>query len=163
MTPTPTGRIRPTESGIDLEIVRTFTAPIDDVWASVTESERTARWFGAWEGESGIGQTIRVELAFEDGKPWMDMQIDACAPPEHLAVSTSDDVGAWLLELRLVENSGVTTLTLVQHRPDRTGLGEIGPGWEYYLDQLVASRAGTPLPSFDDYYPAQQAYFEALT
>jgi hypothetical protein len=28
---------------------------------------------------------------------------------------------------------------------------------------LVASRAGAPLPDFDDYYPSQKAYFEGLT
>ena len=41
-------------------------------------------------------------------------------------------------------------------------LGAVGPGWEYYLDMLVASRAGEPLPDFDDYYPAQAAYYEGL-
>jgi hypothetical protein len=39
----------------------------------------------------------------------------------------------------------------------------VGPGWEYYLDNLVASRDGAPLPDFDDYYPAQAAYYESLT
>lgn len=28
--------------------------------------------------------------------------------------------------------------------------GEVGPGWEYYLDMLVAAREGKPLPSFGD-------------
>ena len=42
MTPKPTGRL----SGDDLVLTRTFRAPIDDVWTSVTSSESTARWFG---------------------------------------------------------------------------------------------------------------------
>jgi hypothetical protein len=42
-------------------------------------------------------------------------------------------------------------------------VGEIGPGWEYYLDNLVASRGDGPLPTFDTYYPAQKAYFMGLT
>ena len=37
--------------------------------------------------------------------------------------------------------------------------GEFGPGWEYYFDNLVAARAGEPLPKFDDYYPAQKQYY----
>ena len=37
--------------------------------------------------------------------------------------------------------------------------GEVGPGWEYYLDMLVAAREGKPLPSFGDYYPAQKAHY----
>jgi hypothetical protein len=33
------------------------------------------------------------------------------------------------------------------------------PGWEYYLDYLVASRNGTTMPDFNDYYPSQKAYY----
>ena len=36
------------------------------------------------------------------------------------------------------------------------------PGWEYYLDLLVAARDGGPTPEWDDYYPAQKGYYEAL-
>ncbi len=35
-------------------------------------------------------------------------------------------------------------------------------GWEYYLDMMIASRDGTPLPDFVDYYPAQQGYYDGL-
>jgi hypothetical protein len=55
----------------------------------------------------------------------------------------------------------VTTLTFVQHLTDTRSVGDTGPGWEYYLDMLVASRNGGPLPKFDDYYPAQRDYFVA--
>ena len=44
MNPKPIGRLR----GDDLVLTRTFRAPIDDVWTSVTSSESTARWFGPW-------------------------------------------------------------------------------------------------------------------
>src|SRR5699024_2253300 len=138
-------------SGIDLELTRTFRAPIDDVWASVTESDRTARWFGKWEGEGRPGNTIRVQMGFEDGAPWSAMVIEACEAPRHLAVSMSDSAGDWYLEMTLDESDDVTTLALVQHRDNTDGIGDIGPGWEYYLDMLVASRDGDPLPSFDDY------------
>jgi hypothetical protein len=41
-------------------------------------------------------------------------------------------------------------------------VGAYGPGWEYYLDMLVAARDDLPAPSFDDYYPAMKPYYEAL-
>ena len=66
MTPTPTGRLTPTATGHDLEMRRTFRAPIEDVWASLTEPERTARWFGSWSGEPGAGHTVQVQMAFEE-------------------------------------------------------------------------------------------------
>jgi hypothetical protein len=50
----------------------------------------------------------------------------------------------------------------VQHLDSVDGIAEIGPGWEYYLDMLVAARDGAPLPSFDDYYPAMKPYFDEL-
>ncbi|MEE2033390.1 SRPBCC family protein [Rhodococcus chondri] len=163
MNPTPTGILRTTRSGIDLELTRVFRAPIDDVWASVTEADRTAKWFGKWEGEGRPGKTIRVQMGFEEGAPWSVMVIESCEAPRHLAVSMSDSAGDWHLEMTLDESDDVTTLVLVQHRVSADGIGDIGPGWEYYLDMLAASRDGDALPSFDDYYPAQKEYYEQLS
>lgn len=163
MTPLPTGRLFGTENGVDLVLTRTFRAPVEDVWASLTESERTARWFGPWTGEPGPGRTIKVQLRFEEGEPWMEARIEECAPPRQLRLRTEDEVGVWRLSLLLSEVDGTTELKFVHHRENRDGVGEIGPGWEYYLDNLVASREDQPLPSFDDYYPAQKAHYEDLS
>lgn len=161
--PAPTGRLVPTPEGFDLICTRTYRAPIDDVWASVTEPERTARWFGTWRGDAAPGRTIEVQMGFEEGAPWCAMRVDACEPPVRLAVSMDDEAGNWPLEIRLTEIDGTTELQLIHHRTTADMLGETGPGWEYYLDMLTASReSGHPLPDFDAYYPAQKAYFEAL-
>ncbi|MFF2847008.1 SRPBCC family protein [Streptomyces sp. NPDC058001] len=160
--PRPTGRLHATPDGVDLVLLRTFRAPIEDVWASVTESERTARWFGPWEGDAAPGATVRVQLSYEEGAPWSEMRIETCEPPLRLAVTTLDEAGSWHLELLLSEVDGRTELRLVQHLADAKGVGEIGPGWEYYLDRLVSSRDGTEAQDFDAYYPAQKAYFEDL-
>ncbi|WP_113701799.1 SRPBCC family protein [Nonomuraea lactucae] len=158
----PTGRLFRTEKGSDLVLTRTFRAPAEDVWASITEPDRTARWFGPWEGDAGPGRTVKVQLLFEEGAPWYDLRIDACEAPRRLAVSSLDESGAWHLELLLSEVDGGTELRFVQHLETEDGIGEIGPGWEYYLDLLVASRDGTTAPSFDDYYPSLKAYFTDL-
>ncbi|MEW1547963.1 SRPBCC family protein [Streptomyces tsukubensis] len=162
MNPTPTGRLTPAADGHDLVLTRTFRAPIGDVWASVTEPERTARWFGPWEGDAAVGRTVKVRLAFEESAPWCDVRIDACEPPRRLAVSMSDEAGDWRIELRLTASGGTTELQLIHHLKAPTGLGEIGPGWEYYLDLLRGSLDGTSRPDFDDYYPAQRDYFASL-
>ncbi len=157
MSPTPTGRL----FGGDLVLTRSFRAPIDDVWASLTEPDRTARWFGPWEGDAGPGRTIKVQMIQEEGKPWFDMTVDACEPPARLAVSAGEEDGRWHLEMVLTETAGVTELRFTQHLTSTDGIGEVGPGWEFYLDALVASRDGTPMPSFDDYYPSMKEHFEA--
>lgn len=162
-SPEPTARLVATSEGYDLVFARTFRAPADDVWASVTEPERSARWFGAWRGDGAPGTTIEVQMAFEDGAPWCEMRIDVCDPPRHLALTMSDDMGTWHLAL-FVEPSGDTTeLRLIQRLTDLGGVGDVGPGWEYYLDNLVAAREHAPLPDFGDYFPSMTPYFEALT
>ena len=157
MSPKPTGRLR----GDDLVLTRTFRAPIADVWTSVTSSESTARWFGPWE-RTADEKKIRVQMAFEEGKPWLDGTIEHCEAPHHLAVRTKGQYAEKLLSMKLSESAGTTTLEFVHHAVNRKMVGEFGPGWEYYLDLLVASREGKPLPTFEEYYPAQKAYFAAL-
>jgi uncharacterized protein YndB with AHSA1/START domain len=162
MTHPPTGELFRTDTGSDLVLTRTFRAPAEDVWASVTESDRTARWFGPWEGDAAPGRTIKVQMTYEDEKSWIDMTIDACDPPRRLALSSTDDNGIWRIELLLSEANGSTQLRFVQHLETEEQLGEIGPGWEYYLDMLVAARDGSPQPDFNDYYPSMKPYFDEL-
>ena len=156
MTPTPTGRL----FGHDLVLTRTFRAPIDDVWASLTDPARTARWFGPWEGDAGPGRPIKVRMVHEEGEPWLEMTVEVCEPPRHLALAAGDEDDRWLLDLVLTEAAGVTELRFTQHLTGTGDVGAVGPGWEFYLDALAAARDGAPMPSFDDYYPAQKAYYE---
>ncbi|MBB5959215.1 uncharacterized protein YndB with AHSA1/START domain [Saccharothrix tamanrassetensis] len=163
MTRPPSGRLIPVGSGPahDLVLIRTFRAHAEDVWASVTEPARTARWFGSWEGDAAPGRTIKIQMAYEEQQPWMEARIEACEPPMRLAVSTIDDQGTWRLEILLSEVDGITELKFVHHLDSAEGAGDIGPGWEYYLDMLVASREGRSLPDFDSYYPSMKPHFEA--
>ena len=157
MSPTPTGRL----FGTDLVLTRTFHAPVADVWASLTDPERTARWFGAWKGDAAPGSAIQVQMMHEEGQPWMDMTIEACEPPRRLALSSVHEYGSWRMDMELTESGGVTELRFTQHLTDTEGVGDLGPGWEFYLDALVASRDGGPTPRWDDYYPAMKQHFEA--
>ncbi|WP_328397205.1 SRPBCC family protein [Nocardia sp. NBC_00416] len=162
MTLRPTGSLEPTPHGRDLILTRTYRAPIEDVWASITESERTARWFGPWQGAAGPGRTVRVQLSYEDGQPWSEYTIDTCVPPRHLALRATDESGSWHLEVTLTEQGGQTELVFVHHLESAEQVPEIGPGWEYYLDALGASRTDARRPDFDDYYPAMREYYTNL-
>ncbi|MER7273091.1 SRPBCC family protein [Dactylosporangium sp. NPDC000244] len=157
------GQLIPGDGGHDLVLVRTFRAGIEDVWASVTEPERSARWFGPWEGQGGTGGTIKVRMVQEEGEPVMDLRIDACEPPRRLAVSGSEEAGGWRMEVLLTERDGTTELRLVHRGVDVSQVGEVGPGWEFYLDALVAAREGTPAKPFEDYYPSMKPYYESLS
>lgn len=169
--PTPTGRLLRTPDGVDLVLTRLYPLPVEEVWAAVTESARTALWFGPWEwaGDDGPSGTARVRMVFEEQEPWIELRVEACEAPHRLAVSAADEAGGWHLELRLsgtaagAADASGTELRFIQHRDTQEGLGEIGAGWEFYLDLLSSSLDGTPKPVFEDYYPAQKAYFEGLT
>jgi uncharacterized protein YndB with AHSA1/START domain len=156
MNPQPTGVI----DGTDLILTRTFRAPIEDVWTSITDPASTARWFATWEGDAGEGKVIRWKMTFEKGDAWEEVMIDRCDRPNQLAVTSRGEF-AWSLDVRLEQTGDLTKMTFVHKNVDKKMAGEIGPGWEYYLDNLVAARDDTKLPSFDDYYPSQKPYFVA--
>jgi uncharacterized protein YndB with AHSA1/START domain len=159
--PTPTGRLIQAGDGHDLELTRTMPGSVDDAWASITEPERTARWIGRWQGTGAVGETIKLQLGFEEETPWTDVKITECEAPRRLRVLTNDSGGSWDLSIDLAPAGAVSELRFVMHRIDPAAVGEVGPGWEYYLDQLLASITGAPQPDFDDYFPAQRAFFEA--
>lgn len=163
MTRQPTGRITLVQGGKDLVLERSFHAPIEDVWASVTESSRTARWIGSWSGEPGPGKSILILMSAEDGAEPEPAQITACEPPRHLALEWVVGESAWRTEVSLSETDGTTTLTFVHHLKTDDDASDIGPGWEYYLDRLVADRDGEPFAAWDEYYPAQKDHYAAAT
>lgn len=150
----PTGRLE----GNDLVLTRKFEAPIEDVWTSITKSESTARWFGSWTGTPGAGNTIKIKMVFEKDGPESEAHIDACEPPRRLALTTTGEHGV-KVEITLAQTGSVTELRFVHHLLDRKLARDMGPGWEYYLDNLVAARAGEELPRFEEYYPSMQAHY----
>jgi hypothetical protein len=73
-------------------------------------------------------------MVHEEGQPWMALAIDACEPPHRLVISATDEYGGWHLEAMLVERANITELRFTHHHIDSKSVGEVGPGWEYYLD-----------------------------
>jgi uncharacterized protein YndB with AHSA1/START domain len=164
MTTTPTGFFAPRDEGDAVSFVRTFRAPIDDVWAAVTESDRLARWIGFYTGDPTQGHVEFTMNAEGDEVVPARYNIRRCEPPQVLQIHTTDDFGTWDLIVELTENDGVTTLTLSQIIDDPTTIENTGPGWEYYLDRLISALTGADpnVIDFDDYYPAQQEYYLAI-
>jgi uncharacterized protein YndB with AHSA1/START domain len=167
-TPTPTGRREERAGRQFLVMERRFEAPIDAVWAAITEPERLARWIGTWTGDPASG-AVDFRMLFEgEGAAIEVFTIDACRPPTRLELTSTapfDGVTPveWHLELDLVESGGVTTLTFAQSVPEPTMAESVGPGWEYYLDRLVTAEVGGDPATidFDDYYPSQSEHYRS--
>lgn len=162
MNPTPTGRVDHDGARRTLRLTRTFSAPIEDVWAAVTEPERLERWIGTFTGDPATGRVAFRMTAEGADAPPEDMEIRECVPPRRLAVTAHVGDDEWSLELDLVEQAGVTTLSFTQPDVDPVAAESVGPGWEYYLDRLAAAESGVDVAGIDfdrDYYPAMQEYY----
>jgi uncharacterized protein YndB with AHSA1/START domain len=165
MSPTATGR-REVRDGVAYVVFRRdFRASIDDVWASVTEPARLERWIGTWEGDPASGSVgFRMTAEAEDA-PIETHRILECDPPRRLVTESAspEDDTVWRIEVDLVERGGVTTFTFSQRVEDGFPVENVGPGWDYYLDRLVAVEAGRDVGEivWDDYYPALADHYRA--
>ncbi len=149
-----------------LVMTREFRAPIEDVWAAVTESDRLARWIGTWSGDPADGR-VSFQMRFAgDDVPSEEFVIDECEAPRRLAITTEAPYEqgnvTWHLELDLAEAGGVTTLTFAQSVPDPAMAQGVGPGWDFYLDRMVVAETGGDVAAvvFDDYYPALSEHYK---
>jgi uncharacterized protein YndB with AHSA1/START domain len=159
-----TGSVIEIDGAPNLVITRRFAATADEVWRELTESDRLERWIGRWEGDPASGSvTFFMTAESEDPAP-EEYTILECDRPRRFAGDTSQGEGAWHLWFELDEADQVTTLTFGQRLNPGEDVGSIGPGWEYYLDRLVAAQSGADVAalSWDDYFPAMQPDYERL-
>ncbi|MEP1122295.1 MAG: SRPBCC domain-containing protein [Ilumatobacter sp.] len=144
----PTGHIDHTPQGRRLVVERTFDAPIGEVWASLTEPERVARWYGTVEGEPVAGRTIMITMTAEEGAPAEPALVVECDPPRRFLIETAGAGDPWRLQVELIETDGTTTMTFTQMLADELDAADIGPGWEYYADRHHAVVHGNALPDW---------------
>lgn len=168
MNRTPTGRREHRSFGEAMVLERTFTAPIDDVWAAVTEPQRLERWIGTWTGDPSSGQVLFRMTAEGPDAAAETVHIDECTPPHRLRarieVAGQPDQ-EWHWELLLSHEAGTTTFLFVQSVAGDIPVSDVGPGWEYYLDRLVAALSGQDVAAIDferDYHPAMSDYYSGL-
>lgn len=91
-----------------LVLTRQFRTSIDDVWASIAESDRLSRWFGTWTGDPSTG-TVSVTMNAEaEPMPAVPYEIRRCEPPKALSVRVSDEYGTWTLTAELAAVDGTT-------------------------------------------------------
>ena len=165
MTVERTGDVVSIDGHPNLVLTRRFAAGADDVWRELTESERLERWIGRCEGDPSSGHVSFFMTAESADAEAEEYTILECDPPRRFAGDTSQGAGAWHLWFELSESDDAgTTLRFGQRLNPTDDVGSIGPGWEYYLDRLVAAHEGRDAStvSWDDYFPALQPDYERL-
>ncbi|MEU5843975.1 SRPBCC domain-containing protein [Rhodococcus sp. NPDC047139] len=132
---------------------RNFLLPIGEVWAALTEPEKLERWYGTYTGDPTSGR-VRLTMTDDHDVATTDVEILRCTPPARFAV----DQDGWLLEVALRQVGQVTSLEFTHRHVPRSEVGEIGPGWQYYLDKLNAALTDTPPPLWEDYLELVDEY-----
>src|SRR4051794_30317567 len=164
------GEVAEVPAGVQVRFRRSWPDPIADVWAALTESDRTARWIGTYEGErrgggsgtltmtegggGAAGQPMRIREggpppppgrpgeAEGGGEPaGQPMRIVECDPPHRLVVQWETEE-AWRIALDLTEEQGRTVLVFTQVFAPGTDAGDYVLGWHWYLDKLDAELGG---------------------
>jgi uncharacterized protein YndB with AHSA1/START domain len=130
-----------------------IAAPVEKVWAAVTEPEHISRWFGkaTFDG-SGAGA---IGTLFFEGYGAIPVRIEEIDPPRLVSYSWSnddasgslpsalDEATATVFTFTLEATDGGTQLTVVETGFDRTSdpMGNLEShrgGWDSELDKLIA-------------------------
>lgn len=157
MSAAPTGTRTP--SGI--AITRRFGTSVEETWAWISDPDLTARWFGRWSGDPASG-AVEVQLSAEEGAPMTTTEILECTAPRRLVTRNGMD---WVVALDVTADGDGSVITLTQDMDDAELAAMIGPGWEFYLDRLVAARGGQDVEAIafePDYIPGQSEHYLAL-
>lgn len=150
----PLGAVLRDDEGRRLEFVRRYAQPPHDVWAAITDPERTARWFGTWTGDPASG-TVHLTMTEDEGATPQPATIVECEPAARLVLVLPNPDGPWPLSVLLEPDGAGTRLVFTHRLAEPHDASSVGPGWQYYLDRLGAVVAGAPVPDdFDAYYPA---------
>ena len=159
-----TGMVTDIDGHPNLVLTRTFAAPAARVWRDLTDSSRLQLWIGRWEGDPKSGHVAFFMTAEDPEAPPQEFSIHECDPPRRFAGDTSAASGSWHLWFELIAKGEATTLMFGQRLDLADDVGSLGPGWEYYLDRLVAVQKGKDAATivWDDYFPALQPAYQSL-
>ncbi|MGC5171809.1 SRPBCC domain-containing protein [Micromonospora sp. DT81.3] len=158
------GAVRHIDDVPHLTITRRLAGSAQDAWRDLTASDRLEGWIGRWEGDPASGHVDFFMTAEGQDVEAERYTILECDPPRRFAGDTSSPAGAWHLWFELSEAGDETMLTFGQRLDPGVDLASVGPGWEYYLDRLVAMRSGRDVDAveWDAYYPAMSEQYAAL-
>jgi uncharacterized protein YndB with AHSA1/START domain len=114
---------------------RSYSKPIEKVWAALTLPERLADWFGPAEVDLRVGGSI--VLRWPNGFS-SEMRIDCCDPPHTLAWIWHLDGIDTSVRFELTQTSSGCDLVLTHTNVDPEGDGSgVRAGWHAHLEGLA--------------------------
>lgn len=158
----PTGRVVRDDAGLQLLLERRLPATAAEAWDWITSPARLRKWIGTYRGTPAVGDRVDFTMTAEKGASAEPALITRCDPGSRLALELGAGGETWVVAVSLAEIGDATVIYFSQRLDDWRQAGIVGPGWEYYLDRLLAAHGGRPMPDFDEYFTPQRPYYERL-
>lgn len=122
-----------------------YEVDIGDLWSSLTEPPRLARWYGNFTGDLRLGGEFKAVIPSSgwDGHG----RVDVCNPPVQVRVTMWEEESAKQpLAVKLIADSDHTVLELEKRRLSPGLLWAYGCGWQAHLEDLAAHLVGQSTP-----------------
>ena len=119
-----------------------FAAAIDELWATLTDPRRLARWLGEVAGDLRLGGEYHFRF-FSSGSEGAG-RVEACEPPRRLLVVFKDDDAPFdeVIEAMLTAEGEHTLLVVEERGMPLDQLAAYGAGIQIHVEDLAASLAG---------------------
>ncbi|MDJ0952225.1 MAG: SRPBCC family protein [Acidimicrobiia bacterium] len=142
------GTVSHFENSATVRFERQLAAPIDDVWAALTDADELAGWLAPCTFDARLGGAVRID--FGEGAQ-VDGEVTIYDPPHRLEYTwtfTNEPDSILLFELEVVDTG---TRLALEHRllPSEQATG-YGAGWHAHLDMLSAQVTGTEPVDWDE-------------
>lgn len=154
----PSGEVVRDRRGLSLLLERTVRLPADEAWEWLTTAARLKRWIGIWKGTPEVGAQLQFTMTAEEGSPTEPLTITRCEPGSRLGIVW----GGHRISVAIAQVGQSTTVYLSQEIADWREAGSWGPGWEWYLDRMLAAQSGASIPGFEQYLSVQRPYYERI-
>jgi uncharacterized protein YndB with AHSA1/START domain len=153
------GTLHSDEGGGVVRLRARYETDVEDLWSSVTDPQRLAKWYGVVNGDLSDGGefTAVVHASGWDGRG----RIGACVPPRRLAVTMWEQEGKeHAVAAELVDDDQANLVLEVRGLPLDL-VWAYGAGWQVHLEDLgthLAGREGRNPPTrWDELEPLYRA------
>jgi uncharacterized protein YndB with AHSA1/START domain len=145
------GSLRSADGVGVVRIENRYDTTVDDLWSSITDPARLARWYGQVEGDLRQGGAFHIYLESDD---WDGTgRVEACEPPKRLLVTTRESDESWrkgqgvppfdaAIETTLTADGDQTILVIEVKGMPLHALAAYGAGWQIHAEDLTAYLAG---------------------
>ena len=122
-----------------------FHTAIGDVWSALTDPLRLGRWYGEVEGDLRLGGEFRARLP---GAGDRTGRVDACEPPQRLALTIRDpdpqpgQPEETVIEVTLTAHGDHTSLVVEARGMPLELLAAYGVGVQLHVERLADHLAG---------------------